>query len=418
MTTQPHAQAEAPPDPRRWTALFFLLLASFMNMIDVTIVNVALPSMQDDFGASSSQIEWVVAGYVLAFALFLLPFGRLGDIIGRRTMFLWGVGAFTIMSALCGLAPSMDTLIIARVLQGIAGAMMTPQVLAIATVMFPPRERGLAFSFFGVTAGLASVAGPMAGGLLISADLWGLDWRPIFLINIPLGIIAVLAALRFVPKVAPHPGLTNDFVGIGIFGVSILAVVFPLVEGRVYGWPLWAFGLLVAGLLGLVGFYFWERYRERQGKDELLPVALLANRNYAVGTLMTLVFFSGVPGLFMVLAIFFQTGFGLTPLESGLATLPFPIGVLLGSQVNGKLANRWLSPRLFVGAVLLTIGMGLVHLTVAGIVESVDAWAFLPGLLIGGVGMSVAISALFQTILQGVPHRDAGSASGSLQAFQ
>lgn len=416
--TQPAPQATTPPDPRRWPALFFLLLASFMNMIDVTIVNVALPEMQSSLGANSSQIEWVVAAYVLAFALFLLPFGRLGDILGRRKMFLWGVIAFTIGSLLCGIAPSIETLIAARVAQGIAGAMMTPQVLAIATVMFPPKERGFAFSFFGVTAGLASVAGPMAGGVLISADLWSLDWRPIFLINIPLGIIAVIAALRFVPKIAPHPGLKNDFVGIAIFGASILAIVFPLVEGRVYGWPLWAFGLIVAGIVGLVGFYFWERRREKQGLSELLPVALLANRNYAVGTLMTLVFFSGVPGLFMVLAIFFQTGFGFTPLASGLATLAFPIGVLAASQVNGRLANKWLSRRLFVGALMLTIGMTMIHLVVSGIGQTVDAWAFVPGLLIGGLGMSTAISALFQTILQGVPPKDAGSASGSLQAFQ
>jgi len=285
-------------------------------------------------------------------------------------------------------------------------------------VMFPPKERGYAFSFFGLTAGLASVAGPMAGGLLISADLWGLDWRPIFLINIPLGVIAVIAALRYVPKIAPHPGLKNDFVGIAIFGASILAVVFPLVEGRVYGWPLWAFGLIAAGLAGLVGFYFWERRREKLGLSELLPVALLANRNFAVGTLMTLVFFSGVPGLFMVLAIFFQTGFGFTPLDSGLATVAFPIGVLVASQINGRLANRWLSGRLLVGALLLTIGMVMLHMVIRGIGQSIDAWAFVPGLLVGGLGMSTAISALFQTILQGVPPRDAGSASGSLQAFQ
>ncbi len=415
---QPNPQAATPPDPRRWPALFFLLLASFMNMIDVTIVNVALPEMQTDLGANSSQIEWVVAGYVLAFALFLLPFGRLGDIIGRRTMFLWGVVAFTIGSALCGIAPSIETLIAARVAQGIAGAMMTPQVLSIATVMFPPQERGFAFSFFGLTAGLASVAGPMAGGLLISADLWGLDWRPIFLINIPIGIIAVLAAMRYVPKIAPHPGLTNDFVGIGIFGASILAIIFPLVEGRVYGWPAWAFALLVAGIIGLVGFYFWERSREKAGKSELLPVGLLANRNFTVGTLMTLVFFSGVPGLFMVLAIFFQTGFRFTPLESGLATLAFPVGVLVASQFNGRLANKWLSRRLFVGALLLTVGMIMIHMVITGIGQSIDAWAFVPGLLIGGLGMSTAISALFQTILSGVPPKDAGSASGSLQAFQ
>lgn len=416
MTSQPPTQAA--PDPRRWVALAVLLLASFMNLIDVTIVNVALPSMQENLGANSSQIEWVVAGYVLSFALFLLPFGRLGDIFGRRTMFLIGVTAFTIGSALCGIAPTIETLMGARILQGIAGAMMTPQVLAITTVIFPPKERGFAFSFFGLTAGMASVAGPIAGGLLISANLWGLDWRPIFLVNIPLGIFAAIMAWRLVPKIPPHPGLTVDYVGMAIFGAAIVAIVFPLVEGRTYEWPLWCFGLIAAGLVGLVLFYAWEKARDRAGKTELLPIPLFRNRNFVVGTAMTLIYFSGVPGLFMILAIFFQSGFGLTPLESGLTTLPFPLGVFIVSLVNGRLGNRWLSRRVAVGALLLATGMFWLRVTIGGVGDVVDHWNFVPALFTAGIGMGLGVSALFQTILQGVPGKDAGSASGSLQAFQ
>jgi EmrB/QacA subfamily drug resistance transporter len=424
MTTPPNeaahaaAAAEAAAYPSRWPALFILLLASFMNLIDVTIVNVALPSMQANLGANSSQIEWVVAAYVLSFALFLLPFGRLGDIVGRKRMFLIGVTAFTIGSALCGLAPSIEMLIGARVLQGIAGAMMTPQVLSIVQVIFPAKERGLAFSFFGLTAGLASVAGPIAGGLLISADLWGLDWRPIFLVNIPLGILTVAVALRLVPKITPHPGLTNDFVGIGIFGLAILAVVFPLVEGRVYGWPLWAFGLIALGLAGMVVFYLWEKRRDREGKTELLPVSLLENRNFVVGTLMTLIFFSGIPGLFMILAIFLQSGFGLTPLESGLTTLPFPLGVLIISIIGGRLGSRFLNWRVAIGSLLLAGGMFYLRWTFGQVGDVLDHWAFVPPLFIAGMGLGLGVSALFQTILTGVPGKDAGSASGALQAFQ
>lgn len=408
----------AEPDPRRWVALAILLLASFMNLIDVTIVNVALPAMQANLNANSSQIEWVVAAYVLSFALFLLPFGRLGDIVGRRGMFIIGVAAFTVGSALCGMAPTIETLIGARVLQGIAGAMMTPQVLSIVSVIFPPKERGFAFSFFGLTAGLASVAGPIAGGLLISANLGGLDWRPIFLINIPLGLAAIVLAWRFVPRITPHPGLTNDFVGIVLFGLSIVAIVFPLVEGRVYGWPLWAFGLIVAGLFGLVVFYLWEKRRNREGKTELLPIPLFQSRNFVVGTAMTLIFFSGVPGLFMILAIFFQSGFGLTPLDSGLTTVPFPIGVLVISIIGGRLGSRFLSQRVALGAVLLAGGMFYLRWTIGNVGTTIDHWAFVPPLFIAGAGLGFAVSALFQTILQGVPGKDAGSASGALQAFQ
>ena len=247
-----HSGAEAADAyPRRWPALATLLLAGFMNLIDITIVNVALPRLQVSLGATSTEIEWVVAAYVLAFALGLLPFGRLGDVIGRKRMFLIGIGLFTLFSAFCGLAPSMDMLIAARVLQGLAGAMMMPQVLAITQVMFPPRERGFAFSLFGLSAGLASVAGPLAGGLLIGADLFGLDWRPIFLVNIPVGMLAVIAGRALIPALPPHPNLTVDFGGVVIAGLSTLLLVFPLIEGHSFGWPAWTFVMIAAALVGV-----------------------------------------------------------------------------------------------------------------------------------------------------------------------
>ena len=412
----PKTPADA--DPRRWIVLFILLLASFMNLIDVTIVNTALPSMQEAFGATSSQIEWVVAAYVLAFALGLLPFGRLGDIVGRRKMFLIGVTGFTIASALCGLAPSIETLIAARVLQGFAGAVMTPQVLAIVQVIFPPQEKGAAFSLFGLSAGLAAVTGPIAGGLLITADLWGLDWRPIFLVNIPLGILAVVAGLTLIAKMPGNPALRNDYVGISIFGATILLLIFPLIEGRGYGWPAWAFVMLGLSVIGMVAFYLWEKRRDRAGAPQLLPVALLENRNFLLGTTMTMIFFSGVPGLFMILAIFFQGGFGLTALESGLTTIPFPLGVLLASLISGRLGSRFLSWRVAIGSLLLAGGMIVLRFTLAGVTDSIDHWAFVPGLLVAGIGLGIGISGLFQTILAGVPGRDAGSGAGALQAFQ
>jgi EmrB/QacA subfamily drug resistance transporter len=418
MTDAHSAGAEAPPDPRRWVAMLMLLLASFMNLIDVTIVNVALPSMQENLGATSSQIEWVSAAYVLAFAVFLLPFGRLGDIVGRKRMFLVGVAGFTVGSALCGLAPTMETLIAARVVQGIFGALMTPQVLAIVQVIFPPKERGAAFSLFGLTAGLASVTGPLAGGLLISADLWGLDWRPIFLVNIPLGFLAVIAGAYLIPAMRANRELKMDFAGVGIFGLAILLLIFPLVEGRAFGWPSWAFVMIAASLIVAALFYIWQRRRAAAGKTQLLPIALLHNRNFIIGTLMTTLFFSGIPGLFMILAIFFQGGFGLTALESGLTTMPFPIGVLLASFISGRLGARFLSRRVAVGSLLLAAGTTWLHFTAGAVTNSIDHWVFVPPLLIAGIGLGIGISGLFQTILQGVPQRDAGSASGALQAFQ
>lgn len=412
----PKTKEEA--DPRRWLAMGFLLLASFMNLLDVTIVNVALPAMQTNLGATSSQIEWVSAAYVLAFAVCLLPFGRLGDIVGRKKMFIIGVSGFTIGSALCGIAPSIETLIVARVLQGIAGAAMTPQVLAIVQVIFPPQEKGGAFALFGLTAGLASVAGPLVGGALISADLWSLDWRPIFLVNIPFGILAAVAGGLFITHTPANKALKNDFLGMGIFGLAIVLMVFPLVEGRVYGWAWWTFAMMIASIVVAYGFYNWQQYRDRNGHSQLLAVGLLRNRNFLIGTGMTMIFFSGVPGLFLVLAIFLQSGFGLSPLESGLTTMPFPLGVLIASAISGRLGTRFLSQRVAAGSILLAIGMLYLHFVFGAVGDSIDHWQFVPPLLVAGIGLGVGIAGLFQTILTGVPPRDAGSASGALQAFQ
>lgn len=417
MTTYA-AETATPPDPRRWLSLAILLIANFMNLIDVTIVNVALPSMRDNLGASDSQIEWVVAAYVLAFALGLLPFGRLGDIVGRTRMFLWGVGAFTIASALCGLAGNIEMLIAARVLQGLGGAMMTPQVLAIATVTFPPHERGQAFSLFGLSAGLASVCGPILGGVLIDAQLFGLDWQPIFLVNVPIGIAAILAGWFLIPRLPGHADLKNDYVGIGLFGIGIVALVFPIVEGRAYGWPLWAFAMIGFGLVMLVLFFFWQGRRAAAGEPQLLNHDLLRSKDFMFGAFVVTVFASGIPGMFLVISLLLQSGFGFSPLESGLTNTPFSVGVLIASAIAGRFGAHYLRSRLAAAGALLTLGIGWLHFIIASLGDTIDHWWFLPPLLIAGIGLGLGFSALFQLVLRSVPPRDAGAGSGALQAFQ
>ena len=408
----------APPDPRRWIALVVLLIANFMNLIDVTIVNVALPSMRTGLGASDTQIEWVVAAYILAFALGLLPFGRLGDILGRTTLFLWGVAGFTVASALCGMAPNIEFLIIARVIQGLAGAMMTPQVLAIATVTFPPHERGQAFSLFGLSAGLAAVCGPILGGLLIDAQLFGLDWQPIFLVNVPVGIAAVVAGLYLIPRVPGHPDIKNDYVGIALFGISIIALVFPIVEGRAYDWPLWAFAMIAAGVVGLVAFFFWQRARAQRNEPQLLNYDLLTNKDFMFGAFVVTIFASGIPGMFMVISLLLQGGFGFSPLESGLTNTPFSVGVLIASAIAGRFGANYLRARLAGAGALLAGGIGWLHFIIANLGDTIDHWSFLPPLLLAGIGLGLGFSSLFQLVLANVPPRDAGAGSGSLQAFQ
>lgn len=409
---------EPQPYPRRWAALAVLLSAAFMNMIDISIVNVALPRLQSGLGASSSEIEWVVAGYVLAFALALLPFGRLGDQVGRKRMFMLGVAGFTLFSALCGLAPNTEVLIGARVLQGITGAMMMPQVLAIAQVMFAPKERAYAFSFFGLTAGLGSVAGPLVGGLLIGGDLFGLDWRPIFLVNIPIGIAVLLLARKLVPATELHPNLTNDWGGIAIAAAAILLVIFPLIEGHTLGWPVWTFGMIAAGVVTAGLFAVYERRRAANDQSQLLPASLLANPPFLLGGAMILIFFSGSMGMFLFLAIFLQQGFGFTPLAAGLATVPFPLGVLVASILNGRIGARWQRQRIALGSILLLAGMFWLRMVVGQVGDAVDHWQLALPMLIAGLGMGTAIAPLMQTALASVQPRDAGSGAGALQSVQ
>ena len=403
---------------RRWIAMAVLLIAGFMNLIDVTIVNVALPSLQSGLGASSSEIEWVVAAYIMAFAIGLLPFGRLGDMLGRRRIFLLGVGAFTFASALCGLSPGINTLIVARVLQGAGGAMMTPQTLAIAQVIFPPKERAAAFALFGVTAGLAAVSGPLIGGLLINADFMGLTWRPIFLVNIPVGLFAILAGLKFIPVMDGNRDVGIDVGGIFLAAFTLLLVVFPLIEGRNFGWPAWIFALMGAALP--MGWLFarWQHRQAEAGAPQLLPVSLMRNVSFMGGTLITSLFFSAVPGFFLVLAVFLQTGYGLTPLQSGLTTVPFSFGVFVSSMLSGKLGPRWQRQRIFIGAAMLFSAMLWLQALVMGLGEDLNSMLFLPPLLIAGLGLGAAVSPLFQLALAKVPDRDAGSASGGVQSFQ
>ena len=406
------------PVQGRWIALAVLLGAGFMNLIDITIVNVALPSLQAAFNATSSQIEWVVAAYILVFALGLLPAGRLGDIYGRREMVIAGAAVFTAGSALCGFAPSMNMLVAARVLQAVGGAMMTPQTLAFVPALFGPKERGAAFALVGLTAGLAAVIGPLAGGLLIGADLFGMGWRPIFLVNVPVGIVAIVATLRYVPKVRGQANMGNDFVGIALAGAALLMVVFPLIEGRQIGWPAWCFALMLAAVPVAVLFVRWQYRQAANGAAQLLPVSLLQNRNFLIGTGLGALLGSGIPSFFLVFAVYLQSGFGLSPLQSGLTTLPFSVGVLAASVISGRLGSAAQRGRITAGALAIALGMFGVRY-VAGQTTDMVSWAAFAGpLFVAGLGLGTAISPLFQTVLANVAGRDAGSASGALQAFQ
>ncbi|MCS5603847.1 MAG: MFS transporter [Paracoccus sp.] len=401
-----------------WVATILLLLGNFMNLLDITIVNVALPSIQRDLMASASQMEWVSAAYVLAFAAGLLPFGRFGDKLGRKRLFLWGVGLFTLASAVCGLARDMPMLIGSRAVQGLGGAMMVPQVMAIMHVIFPPDDKARAFALSAVVISLGAVTGPLLGGALITADLWGLDWRPIFLVNLPVGALVMVLGGRLIPALDPDRQMSIDWPGVGLFGLTITMIVLPVIEGALLGWPWWCIALL-AGALPMAALFVWRQLRlARSGRTQLLPVALMRNKGYLSGLLMVLLHFSAIPGMFLVLAIYFQTGFGLDPFQSGLATAPFPLGVMTGSFVTGRFGARGLAVRMGVGALVLLIGMAFLRHVAGNPPQPFSALAFTLPLAFCGLGMGLAISPLFQLVLHAVPERDAGAGAGAMQAFQ
>jgi predicted MFS family arabinose efflux permease len=332
-------------------------------------------------------------------------------------MFLLGVGAFTFASLLCGLAPSIEWLIFARVLQGLAGAMMTPQTLAIAQVIFPPEERAGIFALFGFASGLAAVTGPVLGGFLIGLDLAGLTWRPIFLINIPVGILAIVLGLRLIPKLPGQRSLGVDLVGIVLAAIVLLFITYPLIEGRALGWPQWTFTMMAAALL--LGWLFvrWQFRQAAQGRPEVLPASLLANRAFIINAILSSLFFSVIPGFFFAFTFFFQSGFGFTPLNSGLASLPFSFGVLFASAYSSRLGTKAQTARLFGGAALLAASfVAMSFLSTPDNPPTLFRYA-LP-LLAGGIGLGMAVSPMFQRALGTVIGRDAGAASGGLQAIQ
>ncbi|WP_422377053.1 MFS transporter [Roseibium sp.] len=399
----------------RWVALAALYLAMFMNILDVSVVNLALPSIQANVGASDTELEWVLVVYVLTFAAGLLPFGRFGDVLGRKRLFLWGVAGFTASSLMCGLAPDIQTLIGARGLQGLCGAMMVPQVLAIVHVLFTGEEKGRAMGLFGAVSALGAVAGPLVGGVLVSADLFGLGWRPIFLINLPIGLVSIVGALRFLPELQVDRRLTPDWTGTALFAAAVLALVFPLVEGRQFGWPLWCYGLIGLGCVFGGLFYGQQRHRYKRAQPQLLPIPLTRDAVFVCGVLFIALFFSAMAGMFFMLAIFLQAGQGHTPLVAGLLLAPHPVGVILASTLTGRLGTRWLNGRIVISCLIVLCGLVALRATVSA--QLAEAF-FLVSLLAVGLGVGTGIPALFQLVLSRVSGSDAGAGSGVLQAFQ
>jgi len=404
--------------PRRWLAAIVMIVGALMDMIDVTIVNVALPTIRRDLHASATQLEWVVSGYMLAFAAALIIAGNLGDRFGRKRVFLAGVAVFGLASLAAGLSGSGAELIAARVVQGTAAAAMAPQVLATFRAIFAGAERGKAFSIYGAMLGFASAVGLLLGGVLTEANLFGWSWRAVFFVNLPVAAAALIAGLRFVPETRDPGARRPDVPGAVVLAASLVAIVYPLLEGRTLGWPAWVWLVLAAGLAGLgaLGLLEARRGRRRNGTRQepapLLRAGLFRVPAFAAGLGVQLAFSAGLQGFFLAFALWLQSGEHFSPLKAGLTAVAFSAGSFIGAPVAVPLAQRYGRRVLAIGGVLMAAGIAGVSLVASHIGVNGSPWPVVPGLVVCGAGLALLVIPLVNVVLAAVPVEAAGGASG------
>lgn len=407
------ATSHAPPDPRRWLALTALLAGTLMDVIDVTIVNVAIPHLQEDLGASYTAVQWTVAGYALTFALLLITGGRLGDIFGRKRLFLLGIAGFTAASLLCGLAVNAPMLIASRVAQGAMAGLMVPQVLATVHVAFPKGERAKVFGIHGAITAVGTILGPVLGGVLVQADLFGLSWRPIFLINLPIGLAALIVAARAMGESKAERPPRLDLAGMGLAALGLLMVIYPLTEGRSLGWPTWGFVMMAAGAAVLAVFVAHQLARTRCDDSPLMPTGLFTARSFSAGIGVQLLITLSLSVFFLAWMLYLQIGLGYSALRAGLAGLPFSAAVMIGAGLAmGALVPRFGRTVLQAGAVLMVVGLLLFSWQTGAAGPTIGYWQMAWPMAVLGLGMGMIVAPLTDTVLTDVPARDAGSASG------
>ncbi|MGC4815767.1 MFS transporter [Micromonospora sp. DT228] len=415
---QPPQPVDAAANRRRWQAVGVGLVAAFMTLLDVSIVNVAVPSIDRALHASSSDLQWILSGYALTFGLALVPAGRFGDARGRRNAFVFGIALFTLTSALAGLATSPTWLVLARLLQGAAAGIVNPQVIGLIQQLFRGPERARPFGLLGATIGISTAVGPLLGGLLIAVGGEEHGWRWVFFVNVPVGILAVILGWRLLPgRPAGQPGWRQlDPVGVLLLGIGVVLVLLPLVQEQQWRTP-WKWALIPVGLGVLVVFGLWER-RYARHHQPLFDLRLFSVRSYTLGSLIALVYFGGFTAIFFIFTLFLQMGLGYSALVAGLAITPFALGSAAAAVLGGRIVNRLGRPLVAIG--LLTIVIGLVA-TVVALHLAPDApapWVTAGPLLVAGIGSGLVIAPNQTITLADVPVAQAGSGAGMLQTGQ
>ncbi len=394
-----------------WLVLIVLCLGFFMILLDTTIVNIAIPDMIDELHATLDQILWVINAYILAYAVLLITAGRLGDLFGPKRLFIIGLIVFTLASAACGLAQTPNQLILFRVVQGVGGALLTPQTLSLLTIIFPPAKRGAAFGIWGAVAGVATIAGPTLGGWLVTYY----SWRWIFFVNIPVGIITLILAFVLMPDITMNVRHKLDWLGTALATLGLFLVCFGLIEGQPHDWgevwgPITIPMVIVAGVV-VLAIFMWQQYKQRE-EEPLVPFAIFRDRNYSLMNLVVAAISFGMLGLFLPLVIYLQSVLGLTALQAGLTLAPMSLISMFVAPVAGRLSDRfggkWI---LFTGLSLWTVGLSIL---LASVHPDSSRWHLLPGLLIAGFGLGMTFAPLQTIAMLNVAPQVAGAASGMI----
>ena len=398
--------------------LFTVLLAAALPLVDFFIVNVALPTIGTDLAAGESVLELVVAGYGVSYAVLLVLGGRLGDLFGRRRLFLVGMAAFGLTSLACGLAPGAWSLVAARVAQGASAAAMLPQVLATIQATTTGPRRAKAMGLYGATAGLAMVAGQILGGVLVAADIAGTGWRSVFLVNVPVVLAGLVPAFRVVPETrSPRPEPV-DVPGTFLLAASLLTLLVPLTEGRAAGWPLWTWLSLAAFPLVTAAFFAVERRADREGRTPLVPPSLFALTSLRRGLLLVLPFSIGFSGFMFVIAVALQQGAGLSPVAAGLALAPLAVVFFVFSLLGPRLVARYGTRVVTAGAALQGVGLALMALAAWRFWPHLGFVELLPGAAVAGAGQALQLPVVYRVILSEVPPARAGVGSGVMITTQ
>jgi len=417
------AAPAAPPVPRHaWFALVALLLGMFIALLDTTIVNVALPTIRTSLDASESTLSWIISGYALAFGLTLIPAGRIGDRIGHKWVYFSGVLLFTLASLACGVATSDVQLVVFRVVQGLAGGIFVPAVTAFIQLLFPGRSRGKAFAIMGAVIGVSSALGPIIGGLIIQAFGDENGWRLVFFVNLPFGIVTLIAAAVLLPKrdeSVPRPDKGLDWIGLVLVSAAFVALLVPLIQGQDEGWPLWTYLTIAAGVVLLAAFGAWEVAYTKRGRTPLVPPKLFSHPSFTGGVVLALVYFAAFTSIFFTISLLWQSGLGHSALASGAVAIPFAVGSIISSSQSNQIAQKLGRNVLVLGTALVAIGliwMWIVLMTTDA--ADLTNWLLLAPLFIAGLGNGFFIAPNVQFIVATVDPQDAGSASAVISAIQ